>query len=562
FNNDNNNSFAPSATTSNGDATGSNSFGKRFYWEYQAFLNYQKTIGKNHTITGTLGFTADHLRSDNFKISMQKYLNESIFTSNAAQIIDLTKTGSTATANADASFFGRLGYSFRGKYMAEGTWRRDGSSRFGIYNKWGNFFSGSGAWRFSEETFMSRFRNILDDGKLRFSVGQTGNDRIGDYGSYTLINFGNDDGNSGKTPEDAPGYYAGNAGAALGTTMGNSAIQWEATTQLDYGIDLVFFKGRMNFTADYYTKNTDQLLYNKQLPLETGAKSVTINLGTIVNSGLEFTLGGTPVTKKNFEWTVSGNISFQQGSIKSLANHVSFISGNKWLIREGGKIGDFYVYKNLGVYQYNESNAYDDNWNQLTPQFDAGGAFTGYLQNGKPYTGPVHSLYSSAGNKLKGGETIWQNTVKDSIIDDRDRVIAGNALPKYYFGFFNSFRYKNFTLSVLFNGSIGYQLYNKVRNDQNTFSSTYSPPIWDAILYSWQNPGDIAVYPDFRQIKKDVNGDVRSGMNSLYIEDASFIRLSSLRLTYALSAQTAKRFKMKGVSIYVFGDNLLTWTNY
>lgn len=562
YDNGNNDRFAPAETTSGGDATGSTSIDKRLYWEYQAYLNYNKNIGTNHSFTAMAGFSADHSRSDGYTIAMQKYLNENIFTSNAAQIIDLTKTGTSATANADASFFGRLGYSFKSRYILEGTWRRDGSSRFGSYNKWGDFFSGSAAWRFSDEQFMSWTKGFLDDGKLRYSIGQTGNDRIGDYGSYTTINFGMDDGANGKHPEDAPGYYAGNSGAALSTTMGNSQIQWEATTQADYGLDLTFFNGRMNFTADYYTKTTDQLLYNKQLPLESGAKSVTINLGTIVNSGLEFSLGGTPVKTKDFEWNVNGNVSFQQGKIKSLANHVSFISGNKWLIEEGGKIGDFYVFKNLGVYQYNESNAYDVHWNQLTPEFDNGGSFTGYVLNGKTYTGEVHSLYSSAGNKLKGGETIWQNTYKDSVIDDRDRVIAGNGIPKYYFGFINTFRYKNFTLNFMLNGAFGYQIYNKIKNDQNTFSSSYSPPIWDAVLYSWHQPGDNVPYPDFKQIQKDVNGDVRSGMNSLYLEDGSFIRLSSARLAYTLEDKLAGKLRMKGATVYIFGDNLLTWTNY
>lgn len=558
LNSDGNNKFAPAETTNGGDATGSNTSDRKFNWEYQAYLNYSKTLGGKHKLSGMLGFSADQTHEDDYTIAMQKYLNETIYTSNAAEVIDLTKTGTDATANKDASFFARAGYSYLGKYIAEATWRRDGSSRFGEGNKWGNFFSGSAAWRFSDERFMKWAGSFLDDGKLRYSIGQTGNDRIGDFGSYTLINFGN----SASNPADAPGFYAGGSGAALGTTMGNSDIQWEATTQSDYGMDLSFLKGRLSFAADYYNKTTSHLLYNQQLPAETGAKTVYINLGTIVNSGLEFNVTGTPVSTRDFEWNVTGNISFQQGKIKSLANHTSFISGDKWLIQEGGRLGDFYVYKNLGVYQYDQSNAYDDNWNQLTPVFDKDGNFTGYTDDGKAYNGTVHSLYSSAGNKLKGGETIWQNTNKDSVIDDRDRVIDGNAIPKYFFGIVNNFRYKNFTLSFMFNGNEKFQIYNSVKNGQNTNSSTYSPPSWDAILGSWHQPGDIAKYPDFKQIQKDVNGDVRNGQNSLYIEDGSFIRLSSVRLTYKLGSQLTEKLRMKSVVVYIFGDNLATWTNY
>lgn len=545
--NNTNKTFMPAALTSGGtgDATGSNVFNKDFYWEYQAYLNYKKTFGEDHEVTGLLGFSADRRREDGYEIAMFNYLSEEINTSNAG-VIDLKKTFTDAAAWANASLFGRLGYNFKGRYIFQGTVRRDGSSRFGPRNKWGNFFSGSVAWRFSDEKFMDWASGVLQDGKLRFSVGQAGNDRIGNYSSYSLMEFGQQ-------------YYNGQSAAAESVTLGNAGIKWETTTTTNLGIDLSFLRGRLNFTADYYVKQTKDLLYDARLAKESGKSSVTINLGDIENTGLEFTLSGTPIATKNITWELSGNISFQRGKIKKLANGTPLIEG-KWLIREGGRIGDFYIWENLGVYQWDESNAYDQNGVKLTPVIGDNGKPNGtYVDaGGKAYTGTVYS--KSRNGKLKGGDTEWRDVNNDNVIDDRDKVIFGNAIPDYYFGITTTFRYKNWSLNVLVNGQIGNEIYNKVRNDQNTNSSTYSPPIWDAIANSWWKPGDIAKYPYFPD--KDTRGSISPGYNSLYVEDGSFIRLSSMRLNYQFKPELMKRLKMSNASVFLYGSNLLTWTNY
>ena len=546
--NETNRQLTPSILTSGGqgNATGSNEVVKKFYWEYQTYLNYKKTFGTDHTVTAMAGFSADRRRNDEYLISMYNYLSEAILTSNAG-LVDLTKSGTTASAHSDASFFSRLGYNYQGKYIVQGTWRRDGSSRFGANNKWGNFFSGSAAWRFIDERFMNWASGVLYDGKVRFNIGQTGNDAIGDYASYTVLNFGQQ-------------YYNGNSAAAQSGTLGNENIQWEGTISSNYGLDLSFLKGRLTLTVEYYRKITDNLLYTSNLPNETGLDGVTVNLGSIENKGLEITLGGTPVATKNFTWNIMGNMSFQDARIKELANHSSFISGNKWLIKEGGRLGDFYVWKNLGVYQWNESNAYTKDGEKLTPELGADGKPNGkYTLNGEAYNGSVQSKYRN-GFKLEGGDTEWLDLDNSGVIDEQDKVIAGNALPEFFFGISSTFTYKNFSLNVLVNGQVGNDIYNKVRNDQNANSSTYTPPIWDAALYSWHQLGDVSKYPYFP--RKDTRGSISNGYNSLYIEDGSFIRLSSLRLTYSLGNKLKQLSKIKGGSIYVYGSNLLTFTDY
>lgn len=549
--NNNNNQFSPSSLTSggNGDATGSNTTNRMFYWEYQAFLNYNKRIGE-HNISATLGATADRRRNDGIFIATYKYLSEEINAGNVGTIdLSTSKTGTTANAVASAAQFARLMYNYAGKYQVQAIYRRDGSSRFGAQNKWGNFYSGSVAWRFTDEKFMENLRDLLYEGRLRLSVGTAGNDRIGNtnYPWANTVNFGEN-------------YYAGYSSAAPTLNLGNSEIHWEVTTSKNIGIDLSFLKGRLNFTADYYIKNTSDLLYNASLAKETGKTNVNINLGSIRNTGLEMSVTGTPVLKKDFKWDASGNISFQRGKITELYNHTSFVNG-KWLIQEGGTIGDFYVWKNLGVYQWNESNAYDEQGRKLTPVIGAGGTPDGtYLgYDGKSYAGTVYKKKRN-GAVLEGGDTEWYDRNNDGIIDDQDKVIGGNAIPTFFFGLSSTITYKNITFSFLLNGQIGNKIYNSVANGQNTFSSTYSPPTWDAATTSWQKQGDISKYPYFP--RKDNRGAISNGYNSLYIEDGSFIRLSSVRLAYGLMPKVAKKIGLRTASVYVYGNNLLMFTNY
>lgn len=554
---DRNWTMSPSAISTSSPQTNSasNEFERTFYWLYQAYFNYGKTIG-NHSFTGLAGFSADQHRDDDYVISSLKVIDEQLFTSNMGQtdITSSNKTGTTASAHTTASFFGRLGYSFKSRYILQGTYRRDGSSRFGENSKWGNFLSGSAAWRFSDESFMNWSKKFLTDGKLRYSIGQAGNDAIGDYSSYTVFNAGTE-------------VYMGVNGVAESNTMGNSKIQWESTTSSDYGLDLTFFNGRMNFTADYYRKITDNLLYNSSLPNECGKTQVTINLGSIQNTGWEFTLGATPVSTRNFNWNITGNISFQSSKIKELANHTPFLSGDKWWIREGGKIGDFYVWKNLGIYQWDQSNAYVGDQTskyygqQLTVEINPNTKSPDgqYLLNGEVYSGPIQKKTRN-GIVLQGGDTQWLDVNNDGVIDDQDRLICGNALPKYYFGISNTFTYKNFSLSIFINAQMGNDIYNRVANNQNANSSTYSPPIYDAILTSWKQQGDVSKYPLFT--RKDTRGSISSGTNSLYIENGSFIRLSSARLNYNFDKTLVNKIRLNGVSIFVYGNNLATWTNY
>ncbi|HMK26408.1 MAG TPA: SusC/RagA family TonB-linked outer membrane protein [Chitinophagaceae bacterium] len=558
--------FQPRYLDDNGNENfARNDNNRTFYWLVQGFLNYSKKIGK-HSFTGLLGVERDREKADLSHMEGKNFIIETVHYVRGAFIDNLTKQENRGQAYSTASAFGRLGYEYKGRYITQFTYRRDASSRFGPDNAIGNFFSGSAAWRFSDEKFMNWAGKWLVDGKLRFSIGQTGNDRVGYYDWQQLVNQANTS-------------YAGVPGASLSTTLGNPDLGWEETLQKNAGLDLNFLKGRIGLSVDYYIKTTDKLLYSQTPPSSSGFTGIKVNIGTIETKGLEFQVNTVPYTSKNFTWNLSGNIAFENGIIKELANHQPFITGNagkpNWLIEEGGKIGNFYGWQKLGIYQYDASNAYTKDGQQLTPvgvvvkKFVGTNpsprkdtvTFTGYTLNGKAYTDSVYSKYTN-GLKLLGGDTEWDDINNDGIIDDLDRKILGNTQPDFYLGIVNTFIYKQFTLNVIVNATIGGKVYNSFKEGLTNNSSANGPALPESIYGAWKAQGDIATWPYFPDVRGDTRNSRRLGGNSYFIEDASFIRLSSAKLTYRLKARWAKKAFMNTASLYIYGINLLTWTDY
>lgn len=541
--------FSPRFLSANRDQnSGANEMAKNFFWEYQAFFNYNKKIG-NHSIQGVVGFSADKRRNDLQHSEYKNVVNEEIFVTFPSYLVPL-ETYSSASGVTSQNVFTRWNYSYKGTYNVSGVFRRDGSSRFGPENKYGNFFSGSASWRFSDEKFMNWALGFLNDGRIRVGYGQVGNDQIGNYDHLTKYQF--------------DGSYGGVGSAITSNRFGNSFIKWETVEQKNAAIELSFFRGRLSFSAEYYIKTTKDLLYDRPLANETGYTVVTTNVGSIRNKGLEFIVSGTPVASKTFNWDISGNISFERGTIVELADGTPFIAGSKWYVETGGPIGNFFGWQNLGVYQWDESNAYTQNWEKLTVVLDKDGkplyenGKPLYTFNGQPYNDKVNSLYDPSG-KFKGGDTEWKNLNGDSLINDADRHVIGNYQQDFYLGIINNFRYKQWGLSVLINASIGGMVYNTLQYNANYPSNT-GPGTPQVVANSWKKPGDIATMPYYPQ--RTNRGSLKPGGNSLYLEDRSFIRLSSIRLTYTLKPTWANKVFAKGITAYIFGQNLLTYTNY
>ena len=562
--------FSPRyVTNQNGDNNAAtNSTSKRFYYEAQAYLNYNKTIG-NHNFAATAGVSRDRVRFDDVTLSGTNFVLENVNTITGSNISVLSAQRVSASAVSTGSFFARANYNFKSKYILQGVYRNDASSRFGIDNRAGNFLAGSAAWRFSDEKIFSSLKKILYDGKLRFSYGSLGNDAISPYESIPRVEIG---GNS----------YNGVSGISTTPAFSNTALKWETTITKNLGLDLSFLKGRLTLTADAYIRDTKDLLYDRQMPKETGYNTIKVNVGNIQNKGLEFALSGSPVLGKNFTWTVNANVSIERGRIKSLYNGEQFIAvglggisgGNaNYLVREGGKIGDFYGWRNLGVYQYDASNAYTPDGQRLTPvgvtvKYPVRGTATDpvassasyYELNGQRYSGTIVQKRNSDGAVLLGGDTEWEDTNNDGFINESDRHVIGNAQPDLYLGFVNNFSYKNFSFSFIINATIGGQVYNQFKQNLTNFANNGNPSLPEAIYGAWTKQGDISTYPYYPD--KNTRNSQRSGGNSYFLEDASFIRLSSARFTYRLDPKVAKKLFTKSLSAYVYGVNLLTYTNY
>ena len=514
------------------------------YWQAQGYFNYNRTFGGKHIVTGVLGVGSEKGFSREANQSGSNLVTETVLTMNSAQIKNPSSTYEEKYFKT--SVFARLGYSFRGKYLFNSNFRADASSRFGKENKWGYFPSASIGWRFSEEKFMDWSRRYLDDGKFRVSYGAIGNDRIGPYDAIQRYTFGGN-------------YYNGVSGVAPNSTFGNSSLAWESVNQFNIGMDLAMLKGRLSFTADYYNKTTENLLYSAPLPSNTGFSTVKVNVGSIQNKGFEFVIGGYPIRGRDLQWNVSYNMSFNNNTVKELYEGTELLPGNPnlWKVAEGGKLGNFYGYTALGVYAYDQSNAWTPDYKQqLTPVF-ANGVFSGYTLDGKPYTGVVKQLTTN-GLISKGGDMIWANNYLDSVIDDNDRTILGNAQPDWIAGLTNTVTYKQLTLSFSFYASWGGKIYNGARANLNRNVTSNVTPEPAYIHGAWWHQGDVTIYP---VSSNNSLGNARD-LSSLYLEDASFIRLRNARISYDLPKKIISKVKLQGVSIFVFGNNLLTWTNY
>ena len=547
-----NQQFLPKILSSNNPLTnsGSESFSRVIDWQTQAYFNYSRIFGGDHAVSVMAGTSAEASQTNGANEAAVNYVSEQVLTLNSGTIVP-NGTTTTATADSRASLFGRATYGYKGRYLFATTIRRDGSSRFGPDNRWGDFLSASAAWRFSDENFMKWASGVLDDGKLRLSFGQTGNESIGDYTAQSTYGFGTY-------------YYNGISGIAPSTTLGNPTLQWESTTQKDLGLDLSFFRSRLLIVADVYEKKTTNLLTQSPLPAETGFSNYEVNYGSIRNRGFELSITGRPLSKKNFDWMIIYNLSVQKGVVTQLNAGLPAIQGNSadaagnaaWLLQAGQPLGNFYGWKQLRVYPYDQSNAYNDQWQPLTPNFDQSGNFTGYTFQGKAYTGTVHSLYGK-GVKLKGGDVEYKNINGDSVIDNNDRMILGNAQPKFFFAVMNTVRYKQFSLSFTVNTQWGNKVYNNAAQTLDNYATSNIIPQPDVILHMWRHQGDVTQVPAY--LKTSV-GDIR--MSNRFLEDGSFIRLAYAQLNYTLPVLLSRKMFAQAVNAYVYGSNLLMWTNY
>lgn len=514
-------------------------------WMNENYFSYAEKRG-DHNFTAMAGVSAQRWRFEGETLIGRNSSTDFIYTMNAFSAnLDLGSTGSWVTGHSIASLFARATYDFKSKYLFTANIRRDGSSRFAKNNKWGNFPSLSVGWRFSDENFMNMVKPALEDGKLRISYGITGNESIGNYDYiYSYV----------------PSMIYDGIGGVSASRIGKDNLKWEETKQFNMGLDLNFFNSRLTVTADYYNKYTNGLLANYQLPKESGFEYMKTNVGEMSNRGIELMISGDLIRSKDLKWNLSFNISNNENRIEKLSEGKSYIEGELWWMQEGGKIGDFYGYKNLGVFQYNESNAFTEQWEQLIPVFENGVFQNKYLLNGEEYQGNVNQKKLPNGKAFRGGDINWEEpaSYKDGVIDDNDRMVIGNAMPVITGGLNTQVSYKNFSLFVALYYSLGGEIYNAAEHTRNEFKFTGTTPAPDVIHHMWLKQGDNALYP--RPYNDEFNNARYA--NSFYVEDGSFIRLQNIRISYDVQKQLINKLKLSGLTLYTYINNALTWTNY
>ena len=513
------------------------------------YLNFNYSVNDVHNFQAMAGFSLQSWRTNLDYFKGQDSATDAVYTMNAfAANFDLTATGSTETRHSMVSGFARFTYNYKSRYIFSANVRADGSSRFAPDRKVGFFPSVSAAWRLSDEKFMRGLKRgiKLSDAKLRVSYGITGNEAIGDFDSQLSYAIG--------------GIYDGVAGVTASRIAVND-LGWERTRQFNVGADLSFLSGRYQLTVDYFDKFTDNLLANYEIPKEWGFNTVRKNIGSIDNQGVEVAFKGTFLNKRNYYLHIDANLTYSRNKVVELANHTGYIHSDNWFISENRPLGDFYGYQFLGVFPYNESNAFTPDWEQLTPVFE-GGSFSHYTLNGAVYDGEVKQKTLPSGVPFRGGDINWGENPehRDGVINDQDRMILGNAQPFISGGLSLTFRYKQFFLTAASYFSVGGKIYNFARynQDRNSMSAWSTTPTIGWVDNFWVRQGDEVDYP--RPFADSFQND--RAVNSRYIEDGSFLKIKNVRLTYRFKPQVVQKLGLKGLSLYAFCTNPLTFTAY
>lgn len=492
-----------SRESQNAQANGFGTFGttQDFTWLIENYLSYVNTFGDRHNINAVLGSSFQASNRNFSEIDAQGFPSDQfIKLSVAAQV---TSAETSGTSWGLASYFFRGNYSFDDRYLFTATGRLDGSSRFGENFRYGFFPSGSIAWRMTNESFMQN-QNIFSELKPRISYGITGNQEgIGNFASRGL--FGVSDYRA--TPTLIP------------TQLSNANLTWESTRQLDIGIDIGLFEDRVNVSADYFIKTTDDLLLNRLIPGISGFSSVTDNIGKVENRGFEFDIRGAIISAHDFSWTSSFNISFIKNEVLELEVDRQVLSDSH-ILAEGHPIGTFYLIDQEGV---------------------------------DPQTGNMR----------------WIDFNEDGIIDSGDRQIVGNAQPDFYGGWRNSFTYRGFDLNILLQFTYGNDIFNHSRASyENLGFNRLNPttgagfPLPDGNNHRlagqrWMEPGDQADIP-----RASLTNTNWREYSSRWLEDGSYLRLKTLTVGYNFSPAFTQRLGMSNLRLYMQGQNLLTFTSY
>lgn len=526
-------------------------------------LNYRKTFG-SHKLDLLVG--QEIVKTDGESLGMTiKWFPKSISAEEAFANIQsasppggLVQDAPKAGRNPDrlASFFGRANYIFKNKYIFTASMRADGSSVFGAGNQWGYFPAASAAWKISEENFLKESQTISEL-KLRAGYGLSGNNRIGSFLYDTFFTTSSDYGyafGTNVTP-----------GATTGNILANKNVTWEKSASKNLGLDFGLFKGKVYGTLDVYQTDTKDLLLLAQIPKDRGYEYQYQNSGSTTNKGIEFSIGSAIINKENFTWKMDANISSNRNTIKSLGNNASpssfsylYPSGwqnslNDFLVQVGKPVGTFWGYQTAGRYEVS-----DFDYNPATQVYT--------LKAGIP-----SSAAAANGAKLvQPGDLKLQDLNGDGIIDNKDMTDLGNAQPKFYGGFSQNFRYKNWDMSLMFNFSVGNKVYNANKIEYSTQYLYKDNNMLAEVADRWRWFDDAGVKVNDPTALAALNANTTGWtppagayfLHSYAIEDGSFLRLNNVTLGYSLGKDFVKQLGLSNFRLYFTMNNVFTITGY
>ncbi len=527
----------PTSFVSTRTATGS--FGKRTQYQADGVLSYIKSIGQAHNLDAKVGISYFQRDTTGLGAVGQGASSDLIPTLNASAT-PVSVTG-FESRQVLVGYFSRINYDYMEKYLVSLNARYDGASNLGKTHQWGFFPGVSVGWNLHKENFWKGISEDMLRVKLRASYGVNGNIAgLTDFQSQGQYSVGN--------------LYNTNA-AITNTVLANSSLKWERSKTVNIGTDIAIWNGRINMLVDVYRRVTDNLLTDLSLPLSTGFSSVRTNLGSLENKGIEVELRANVLPSTSpLEWVVSvnaaktkmkilklptnGNINNRIGGIEiwdPQTRSYVYYGG----LQEGGRVGDMFSYKQLGIYATDEAAA----------------------------NAPVDYLISRANRTKYGGDVIWLDSDGNGSIDARDRVYVGNPFPTLTGGISNSLNYRGLGLYVRADYTTGHTIFNYPRAQMiGQFQGDIN--ISKEALSSWKKPGDITEVPKYYwadqlgQNNLFRNATSANGSNSRYYESGDFLCLREVSLSYSVPKKYTNRLKIEGVRLNLTAQNLGYFTKY
>ncbi|RVT98332.1 TonB-dependent receptor [Mucilaginibacter limnophilus] len=510
--------------------------GRTRNWIWENTLTYQNTFDNDHSLTILVGQGAQSYRFNQTITSAENvpdngngyYITRG--TNIKVQDIDPGFPSAYPLYNTVSSYFGRINYSFKGKYLLNATLRADGSSKYSGDDRWGYFPSIGAGWVISEEGFM-KDQSLFNTLKLRGSWGKIGNMSVPANIATRIVTQ-----NDGSMYVGPGGFTS--PGASI-TTIVPPVVAWEKSAGTDIGLEMSLLNNRLYAEVDYYDRRTERAIFDAPIRGDfglqsgtSGGTSITSNQATIQNKGFEFLVNWKDKVGEDFSYSLSANLGINDNKVLTVESGATAIdkavgtvgsANNNTRTVLGAPIGQFYGLKVVGIFQ--------------TPE-----EVTGYAKNNTP-------IMPSA----RPGDFKYEDVNNDGKIDDKDRVVLGNPNPKFVYGFNTNFTYKQFDLTIDLQGVAGVDLYNAnigARFGTENFTQ-------DFFENRWHGPGTSNTYPSTY-----IAGGQNNRSNSFYVEDGSYVRIRNLQLGYTLPSSLIGKWKLSRVRVFANAQNAFNFFSY